>query len=297
VEQSFRENIRLYSLQDIHLSIAGYSIDVNHIGYVPPIPGRVSELHSHFDWAIHYIIHGHGTLNTDGKIYNITPGSFYITAPHVMHSWEADQKSPMDEYGMRISLHLQKSSESAELFHLLSMLKQYSVLVCPLHFTADCYLDSMLKEYESQSTGYIEMLKSLSTMLLVDTVRNVAAVTESKTVQKPNAMPSNHISLIDRHFRSFQQPQCTVDNLSGDLHISKRHLSRIMQQTIGTTHTKYKNRLRIETAKKMLTEDPRQITEIAEAVGFSSASYFSRCFRSIVGMSPQEYRELHRKNE
>lgn len=286
---------RLYGLQDIHLSVSGYSIDVNHVGYIPPIPGRTSEMHSHFDWAIHYIVHGYGTLHANGKKYAITPRMFYITPPGVIHRWEADREEPMEEYGLRISLRAQKNGEISELHHLIAAFEQCDLLICPLRFVVDRYIDPMLEEYESRSAGYIEMLKSHAMMLIIDTMRNVGAVTESSISNRSHAMSDNHVSLIDRHFRSFSEPQCTITSLSDTLHISKRHLSRIMNQTMGTTYTKYKNHLKIEAAKQLLVEDACPVMEIAEAVGFSSASYFSRCFRSIVGMSPQEYRDLHRK--
>ena len=287
--------IRLYSLQNIQLSVAGYAIEVNHVGCVPPIPGRISEMHSHFDWAIHYVVRGRGILRANGTKYNITPATFYITGPSVIHSWEADRDQPMEEYGMRITLRRQKSSDNSELHRMIARIEQCGFLVCPLQFAPDRYIEPMLAEYTAQNPGYTEMLKSAALMLIIETARNVAAATDPMTLPSPTTPVPNHVSLIDKHFRSFSEPQCTVTNLSGKLHVSKRHLSRIMQQTMGTTYTKYKNRLKIEAAKQLLVEDARPVMEIAEAVGFSSASYFSRCFRSIVGMSPQEYREMHRK--
>ena len=269
---------RLYSLQDIHLSVYGYSIDVNHVGHIPPIPGRSSEMHSHFDWAIHYIVRGYGKLHVAGQTYDITPGMLYITPPSLIHSWEADLEQPMEEYGLRFTLRAQKNGDAQELQLLSSIFEHSDVLICPLKFAVDRYIDAMLAECDAHNTGYIEMLRSLTMMLIIDTVRNVGTVIEAAEAaasDKHQAMPSNYIWLIDRHFRSFSQPQCTVTNLSGDLHISKRHLSRIMQKTMGTTYTKHKNHLKIETAKQLLAEGDGLIKEIAEAVGFSSASYFT----------------------
>ena len=42
----------------------------------------------------------------------------------------------------------------------------------------------------------------------------------------------------------------------------------------------------MQRAIEMLKEDRWTITQIAEAVGFNSVHYFSRCFRDSYGMAP-----------
>lgn len=48
---------------------------------------------------------------------------------------------------------------------------------------------------------------------------------------------------------------------------------------------------RLNIAKQLLLESDFSITEIAYRCGFSDASYFSKVFRSSVGVSPLEYRK------
>ena len=47
--------------------------------------------------------------------------------------------------------------------------------------------------------------------------------------------------------------------------------------------------LKIERAKQLIREDSRNITEIAEALSYSSVYYFSRAFKKSTGMTPTEY--------
>ena len=47
---------------------------------------------------------------------------------------------------------------------------------------------------------------------------------------------------------------------------------------------------RIQKAKELMLTTHLKSYEIAELVGFSDESYFSRCFKKITGMSPNEYR-------
>jgi len=47
----------------------------------------------------------------------------------------------------------------------------------------------------------------------------------------------------------------------------------------------------VENAKKYLKDIKLKTFEIAELVGFSDATYFSRVFKNITGISPSDYRK------
>jgi len=47
---------------------------------------------------------------------------------------------------------------------------------------------------------------------------------------------------------------------------------------------------RIEQAKRLMLYGNMRLNDIAEAVGFSSIYYFSKCFKKTVGVSPTVYK-------
>ena len=51
---------------------------------------------------------------------------------------------------------------------------------------------------------------------------------------------------------------------------------------------------RMARAADFLTTSDRQISDIAVMVGYPNALHFSRAFKQIYGMSPREYRQIHR---
>lgn len=71
------------------------------------------------------------------------------------------------------------------------------------------------------------------------------------------------------------------------------YANRIFKKQIGCSIIKYRNKLRINTAKTLLQEKTFDV--IATEVGFNDRYYFSRCFKSFEGMSPEKYRDMHRK--
>lgn len=93
-------------------------------------------------------------------------------------------------------------------------------------------------------------------------------------------------------------------HLSGDLTLTRlaevggfnaSYLSRLFKQNMQVSISDYVYQKRMELAGKMLAQTNRKIQEIGEEAGYPSAQSFARTFRSYAGISPAEYRELHRK--
>lgn len=72
--------------------------------------------------------------------------------------------------------------------------------------------------------------------------------------------------------------------------VSAAHLSRSMRRYHGTTPTRFVADLRLRRATELLGTTSESVTRIAHRCGFSSQSYFTRCFGDAHGVSPREYR-------
>ncbi len=82
----------------------------------------------------------------------------------------------------------------------------------------------------------------------------------------------------------------SIESIAASLYLNPDYLGRIFKEHIGCSMTKYKNRLRIAAAKRMLMSTASSIDEIAFATGFSDRFYFSRIFKATEGVTPSEYR-------
>ena len=61
----------------------------------------------------------------------------------------------------------------------------------------------------------------------------------------------------------------------------------------GVSLTKHVKRVRLSRAKDLLAGNPYlSVAEIATRTGFTDASYFTRTFRSIVGITPSQFRDI-----
>ena len=84
----------------------------------------------------------------------------------------------------------------------------------------------------------------------------------------------------------------SLNYVSENVFLNKSYLSRAFKQEIGLSITEEINRLRIEKAQKLLKQNMR-ICDVAEQVGFSDPSYFTRVFKKVVGVNPSEYVQMN----
>jgi len=90
--------------------------------------------------------------------------------------------------------------------------------------------------------------------------------------------------------RSYFQDDYPDVNLAAEIAgTSVRTLQRRLGQ-FGMNYSCLVQLARFETAVEMLRDPGTKILDVANAVGYSDPSHFARAFRSIAGISPQEYR-------
>jgi AraC-like DNA-binding protein/mannose-6-phosphate isomerase-like protein (cupin superfamily) len=72
--------------------------------------------------------------------------------------------------------------------------------------------------------------------------------------------------------------------------VSAAHLCRTVRAHYGTTPTAFVTELRLRRAEMLLATTSASLTAIAYRCGFSSPSYFSKCFRQTQGVTPRDFR-------
>ena len=82
-----------------------------------------------------------------------------------------------------------------------------------------------------------------------------------------------------------------VDDLGRVAAMSRSGLQRAFTEKIGRSPGAELHRVRMENAKKLLTQSRMKLDEIAELSGYQSANSFWVAFRQSTGMSPKEYQK------
>src|SRR5690606_13506934 len=80
----------------------------------------------------------------------------------------------------------------------------------------------------------------------------------------------------------------SIDSLADTMFMSRSNFYRKIKSLTGMAPNHYLRAVRLKKAAYLLTRDSR-INEVYEQVGFSSSSYFAKCFKAQYKQTPREY--------
>lgn len=96
------------------------------------------------------------------------------------------------------------------------------------------------------------------------------------------------------HLHDHLERPVTTDELCRVACMSASKLTRLFKLSEGTTPQGYARRLRMERACELLEKSDLSLAEIAESLGFVRQGSFSEAFKGHFGLTPREFRALHR---
>lgn len=88
---------------------------------------------------------------------------------------------------------------------------------------------------------------------------------------------------------------CGVVPLADDLKVPAETLRKQFRRREGIPISKFIRLMKVENAKKLLTETDKYCFEICYEVGFPREDGGSRTFKQVTGMTMVEYREAERR--
>lgn len=142
-------------------------------------------------------------------------------------------------------------------------------------------MERLLHLWESKSRGYQVMAKSLVYELTYKYFILLGKKYHSEEYRK--IKPAKR--LLDEQFTK-NIPIAHLADLCG---FSETHFRRLFTKTFQCSPTEYRLNKRILQAKDFLLMEEMSVSEIARAVGFEDANYFSRIFKTYTGVAPSEY--------
>ena len=88
----------------------------------------------------------------------------------------------------------------------------------------------------------------------------------------------------------------TVSSLAIRVGLSRRELLRVFRRETGKTPQQVLSQRRLERAQSLVLHSHLPIASISSAVGFSSQSHLTTCYRKYYGTTPALHRRQHQVN-
>lgn len=120
-----------------------------------------------------------------------------------------------------------------------------------------------------------------------ETSPNYPTATENLKTQRNHPFINKINEYINAHI---SDPELTVEHLAEAVGVSSMQLYRKIKATADTTPNDYIRQIRMNRALELLAEGELNIAEIAYAIGYSDPKYFSKCFKTMFGKTPTQFK-------
>ena len=123
----------------------------------------------------------------------------------------------------------------------------------------------------------------------VQVLKKEAEKAKNRSIELPSSL--SIVTKIEEIIRQNLDKPITCEEIAKQVFLNSEYLSRLFRKKTGKKLSNYIIELKMEEAKKQLRTTTKAISAISMELGYGNFSHFSKCFRKICGVSPQEYRE------
>lgn len=248
------------------------------IGYFPKAAHHYRSRPNGADqYIFFYCMEGSGVVELAGKVYHLQANDAFVIPLGEPHTYYADAENPWS----LLWVHFKGTDapyyplQEKKIRHFRSEYAANRVF-----FLFDLIFRVLDTSYNLGTFLYITQALSLL----------LAEIYFFKGHESISSEDRN-ITAIIRYMNAHLQDSLTLPDLLAEFHCSKSYLNRLFQKHTEHAPMNFFHRLKMAEACKQLRSTNKRIYEIGQALGYKDPYYFSRLFKKIIGVSPQEYKE------
>ncbi len=229
--------------------------------------------HSHDNYEIIIFTNGSATFNYEKSSYIVKKGDVLIIPSNVLHCITSD--APNYEYYYVSGIN-SPYINNLQTKIIRSIINEDAISLIKLIY---------LNRYSSIA-NYLQSLIDALILLISNNVDYVDDITTSIN------------AIIKEITQNFENPEFDVTKLLNKSGYSEDYIRAIFKKITGKTPNKFLTDIRINHAKKLIAnyKNSASLYAIAELCGYFDYPYFSRKFKAVTGISPQQYKELLNDN-
>jgi len=232
-----------------------------------------------------YVTEGAIYVTEDGTDYEIEPGSLLFLKHGIRHFGK--RENPKGTKWIFVHFYLEDSALPEHLpdssdIGVYERLERSLLLPKQLFGLKGSGIERMLSELAAYSHGQDPAKRFRLNLMFSQVLSEIALYGSSEP------------SLADRiaaYLERTGSEPFSAQALEREFFLSYKRLASVFKNAKGVSMQNYHTTLRLGTAARLLRTTDQTVSEIAEAVGFSDALYFSRRFKDQFSLSPREYRK------
>ena len=231
-------------------------------------------LHLKALYTMYLVIEGQGKLHTQGEVRDLHTGDLFFSfpaEPFAIESGESFQYMYISFLGARGNQLMEKMEVSAH-----SCCFSGCEAVIPI-WQQGIQSPTDLSDIASEAV-LLHTFAYLGGRLAKFSSRDRQGVNLVSAIQK----------YVDEHF---SEVEFSLDLLGNEFKYNKKYLSTVFKKHVGVGIVDYLHSVRVQHACTMLHQGFSSVSDVAFRCGYSDAQYFSKVFKSRMGVSPRAYFE------
>jgi AraC-like DNA-binding protein len=231
---------------------------------------------------IFYCVDGHGWYEIEGQRYEVGPNEFFILPQNKAHAYGNDPEHPWSIYWIHFG------GEGLESFNeLLAVQKHFK----PYHIKNNAQTVAIFtKIYKSLLLGY-----SIDNLLFANmcfTHFLTLFVYNSRHYESIETETRDCVDSAILYMQEHIDENISLNELSKHYNYSVSRFSNLFRNKTGYAPIDYFLQMKMQKACQQLDFSNDSIKAIAFGMGFDDPYYFSKRFKTIIGVSPKKYRTI-----
>ncbi|MBT3542449.1 MAG: helix-turn-helix transcriptional regulator [Flavobacteriaceae bacterium] len=227
--------------------------------------------------TIEFIMAGEGKLHLSSSNYELSPGSLFSYKVGNYHRITSSPSSPMIKYFMVLahSPSIKIESKTIKKKFNYENIRDHNEIV---------ELFELILGNTNSPVVYGSTICNLLAHTVVLKISELAQVSSNKQVRAWDTYNRIHQHMRKNYFRIK-----TMDELASELHIDPAYLARVFRRFHNDSPYRFLVRLKMGHAASLLLSSSRLVKDIAFELGFENPFHFSRTFKSVYGVSPENF--------
>ncbi|MGB9975677.1 response regulator transcription factor [Thermovenabulum sp.] len=146
---------------------------------------------------------------------------------------------------------------------------------------------------EKNSHLYFSYLKKLSKAQSVSALTSCGKnfLIDIFSISEKNNQSINIVDRVVKYINENYDKDLKLKEITKMIYVNTEYFSRLFKKEVGCTYAEYITRVRIESARKYLSNPSLSVADVAKKVGYQDPNYFSKVFKKVIGITPSDYRK------
>ena len=231
-------------------------------------------------YSIEYVARGEGQLKLGRRSHALKPGIIFAYGPGVRQHITSNPQKPLVKYFVDFA-----GTQSAQWIQRAGLAPGRVSQVFPPNEIQPLF-DELIRSGQRGTRHTAELCRQLLECLGIKLLEASAPLKEAESAAFATYQTSRQF--VQEHFHRLR----TLEQVARECHLDTAYLCRLFRRYDHQSSYRFLTRLKMNAAAGQLQQPGALVKNVAADIGFANPFHFSRVFKSVFGIAPDEFRNL-----